>query len=405
MKKLYDFKTMATAPRYEFVLLLPNLSLPLPTPFDCGEMVICAGNDPRLKQLIGTRGSISGRKLLKRYRTPFGDHYVPSCLLIREDFSKHFSKDYDALVGFRNICALVTACLNRTKAVRGNAQWEVLHSDHFAFGRYIPAPDGTIQSLGGPVWNLDEVSGFRGQCSPHLGSPKSFSLRPDAYLLDRLFKIWRLAFVNRHRRSAYKKLFRSMELAFHACQYPSDGVTTTNDVGTRITLWVNAFEALFHPGTGRVNKRHVQEQLALVDWDKAILKAQRYRITFNRKQMTVTLPEKIYDGLYEARNKFTHGDRILLRHLKYGRHKISLLSMASALYLAALTRIADICVPGTKIRTPKTVAGFTKWVKSEKGGKLLPLYLAYGLREVERGLLRAQGLPEFPGLKITTKTP
>jgi hypothetical protein len=41
-------------------------------------------------------------------------------------------------------------------------------------------------------------------------------------------------------------VFRSLEVAFQANRFPSDGLSSINDIGTRIGLWVSAFEVLFH---------------------------------------------------------------------------------------------------------------------------------------------------------------
>ena len=43
----------------------------------------------------------------------------------------------------------------------------------------------------------------------------------------------------------------SLEVAFHAALFPADGLASINDVGTRIALWVSAFEVLWSSGWRR----------------------------------------------------------------------------------------------------------------------------------------------------------
>jgi hypothetical protein len=88
----------------------------------------------------------------------------------------------------------------------------------------------------------------RQQAAAAFGNPTDFSLVFDQPLLDRLFRTWRQCYLRKRNRKKLLRLFRALEVAFHAALFPADGLTSINDVGSRIALWVSAFEVLCHPG-------------------------------------------------------------------------------------------------------------------------------------------------------------
>src|SRR5262245_51804676 len=90
------------------------------------------------------------------------------------------------------------------------------------------------------------------------------------------------------------RFFRALEVAFHASLFPADGLTSINDVGTRIALWVSAFEVLCHPGGG-VNKRHVQGVISGAPFSNKSLLSTRFTIKYGGNKFRVTLPEALYD--------------------------------------------------------------------------------------------------------------
>ena len=61
--------------RWDLMFNLPDLSPPIPTPFDSDGYVICSGNDPRLKKLASNAGNVTARKMVLPFRTARGDRY------------------------------------------------------------------------------------------------------------------------------------------------------------------------------------------------------------------------------------------------------------------------------------------------------------------------------------------
>jgi hypothetical protein len=168
------------------------------------------------------------------------------------------------------------------------------------------------------------------------------------------------------------RLFRSLEVAFHASLFPADGLTSINDVGVRLALWVSAFEVLCHPGgSATVNKRHVQETLRDGPFTSKELVAKRYTVSFRGNRIRVTLPEALYDDLYWARNQFLHGEPVRRQMLHYRNSGayVSLTDVAPVLFNAALVSDLDrIGVPGGPADFKKlTLKTFGKYLKTHEG--------------------------------------
>jgi hypothetical protein len=124
---------------------------------------------------------------------------------------------------------------------------------------------------------------LRTYAAPHMGRPEHFRALVDEPLVARLVNAWRQLYVKKRNQHVWRRLFRSLEVAFHAGLFPSDGLTTVNDAGSRVGLWVSAFEVLFHPGRrGRVDKETVQRGLRQVPWDARGLTVPRYRVHVGR---------------------------------------------------------------------------------------------------------------------------
>jgi hypothetical protein len=229
-----------------------------------------------------------------------------------------------------------------------NSIWAPRFSDFFQFGHHIPLRDGSIGTLDGPVtgWT-DDLDKYHGHPLPQIDAPQHFGLETDRPLLARLFAAWDRNYLKQRGRVALRRLFRSLEIAFQASRYPSDGLTTPHDVGTRLGLWVSAFEVLFHPVRGEVNKDVVLARIGQIPWLDAQLTRKRYRIWRQRRPISVTLPEVIYDDVYGARNRFMHGEQITYadQHFRRSKRRLPLAILTPILYNASLRVFLDKEIP------------------------------------------------------------
>jgi hypothetical protein len=286
---------------------------------------------------------------------------------------------------FRNACAIATtSAFYASRLANPHAvQWHVAWTDQFRFGHFMAGRNGWVQTFGGPVMGMDDEIP-RQQAAAAFGNPTDFSLVFDQPLLDRLFRTWRQCYLHKRNRKKLLRLFRALEVAFHATLFPADGLTSINDVGTRIALWVSAFEVLCHPGGG-VNKRHVQKVISDAPFSDKALTSTRFTVSYGGNKFRATLPEALYDDLYWARNQFLHGMpvRPAVLHYRQSNDYIGLADVAPVLFNAALvSRLNSLGVTGAPMDFSKlTMKTMVRYMKSREG-----------IRRVSEGL-KAAGQP------------
>jgi hypothetical protein len=281
------------------------------------------------------------------------------------------ARQAEAIRAFRNACAIATTtAFYATHLANPNAaQWHVAWSDQFRFGHFIAGQNGWVQTLGGPVMGMDDDIP-RQQAAAAFGNPTSFSLAVDQPLLERLFRTWRQCYLQRRNRKKLLRLFRALEVAFHASLFPADGLTSINDVGTRVALWVSAFEVLCHPGGG-VNKRHVQRVISDAPFSGKALASTRFAVRYGGNKFRATLPEALYDDLYWARNQFLHGMPVRpnMLHYRQSDRYTALSDVAPVLFNAALvSRLNSLRVTGAPMDFKKLAVGtIARYMKSHRG--------------------------------------
>jgi hypothetical protein len=356
--------------QWDLLFTLPNLAPPIPTPFASDGYVICSGKDDRLKRLAVNSGNATSLEMLKKFSTAQGRRYRPGCFLVRKDIPIA-SRHAEAIRAFRNACAIATTtAVYAVRLANPNAvQWRVAWADQFRFGHFMAGQNGWVQTLGGPVMGMDDDIP-RQQAAAAFGNPTDFSLLVDQTLLDRLLKAWRQCYVRRRNRKRLLRLFRALEGAFHASLFPADGLTSINDLGTRIALWVSAFEVLCHPGGG-VNKRHVQKVISEAPFTDKVLNSKRFTVSYGRDKFRATLPEALYDDLYWARNQFLHGMPVRAPMLRYRQSNDygALTEVAPVLFNAALvSRLNSLRVAGAPMDFKKlTVRTVARYMKTHEG--------------------------------------
>jgi hypothetical protein len=261
--------------------------------------------------------------------------------------------------------------LRTIRGMTDAAQWRVAWSDQFLFGYFVAGHSGWVQTLNGPAMGADNHIP-RQQPAAQFSNPTNWSIVADQPLLDRLFRCWRRCYLQKRDRRKLLRLFRALEVAFHASLFPADGLTSINDVGTRVALWVSAFEILSHPGGGgSANKRTVQELLRDAPFSMKELTAKRYTISYQQQRIRATLPEALYDDLYWARNKFLHGSPVRGSMLRYRQSADypPLTTVAPVLFNAALVaHLNRIGVAGEPMDAAKlTVNNIAQYLRTHEG--------------------------------------
>jgi hypothetical protein len=322
--------------KWELIFLLPNLGLHGSIGND--YIAIVSADDPRAVEIS------SSNELAKTFIQGFEDQFrrkvSPSLLLININ-GPDILRDIDTIVGFRNLFALTSIIKGYESKTKLSSLVMPIYSDYFDFYPISISRknDGFITSSPAILGFDDETQLFRGQMSPALPNPDHVYARPEDQLFVLLERAWDRRYI-KEKLNEWKtrKLFRSLEMAYHATTMPFKNHSTIYDYGSSASLWVSAFEILCHPRTGNVDFLSVLDLLGSYNWANKTVGKKAYKIKYYGSQFRVNLVQKLYKELYDTRNAFLHGNPVRptrLLALK-NKHKLSITSFAPLIYKVAL---------------------------------------------------------------------
>lgn len=331
---------------WKFCLLLHDLELKVA--FDSEFMAIVPNNDVRISQIIAAEPSVA--PLIRNFTDQEGKPKCPCALIVREDAPKQIGS-LEAVVSFRNIFALSCLLYAWPRTIGRLNVFFPLWSDFFDFYPTRPSKDAQfLHTLSPAIDGGCLPLNFKGQVSPKLPSDKGYlGFQPDDKILPLLIGEWKKEFAepNSHTRKRLV-LFRSLEMAYQAASLPSNSRYTIYDFGSRIALWISAFEVLIHPGRKKPGKKREQANFEKVasllrraTWRDAQLRRRAYLISIERHKPKerVNLILKLYRELYDARNDFLHGNRVARNRLFcfQNERRRSLIEIAPVIYKVALS--------------------------------------------------------------------
>lgn len=352
---------------WDIFLFLPNITIPVPTPFDGIDIRICSGNDAILGSLNTGAANATAQLMLAAFRSQFGAAYLPACLIVRTGAEIAF-RQQQTIRAFRNLCALATIVTGYT-----GTQWHPRYSDHFDVYPLAPATGGGIVTNDAIVQGIHATAGFVAQVSPLIQNPANFQCAPAQHLLTSLIMAWKRCFVLRRNRPTLLPVFRSIDIALHALRFPTDGLLGTQDAGLRLVLWVSAFETLLNPGpgVGGVDLRTVLQFVAGLPWKEKTLRRRAYKVADRRVKRLVTKAEAIYGDLYKARNDFIHGNKIQQRRLWFreSRQEQLLSQVTPLVYWASLEEYLKLLFPGAQATIPPRAD--ISWLRTPAGRKYM----------------------------------
>jgi len=302
------------------------------------NIAIVPHDDSRIIEI--TNQSSCARALVENFEGQFGQKNYPSLLIINEKAPEHF-RVIDAIVGFRNIVALVTIIKAHEHRLKSTFVAFPLYSDYFDFYPITITKDGDGFLTQSPSISGydDERRKFKGQTSPSLAGPGHVRAEPKSDLFDELHKAWQRRYLNKkYSEWSTRILFRSLEMAYQAATMPFKNHSTIYDYGASASLWVSAFEILSHSQKGMANLKTVLDLMEDYEWLHKDLRRRSYVVRYGGKRRQVNLSQKLYKELYDTRNAFLHGNPVTAKRLRpFGRKDVQIITRyAPLLYKIAL---------------------------------------------------------------------
>lgn len=118
--------------------------------------------------------------------------------------------------------------------------------------------------------------------------------------------------------------------------------SSLSEVGLNAVPWVTAMEVLASPDRNFVTKWDCARLVGQHEFSDPRLRSKKYWVKDKKGRRHMNLAQKLFVRLYEARNKFVHGDRVSFKLLLTpGDETPPLLSLASTVYRAALMAYLD----------------------------------------------------------------
>lgn len=331
---------MSAIPDWQLAFVLPNLRLaehqrsPSELTLGLEGIAIVAGSDARVVEIA--EWSEAARSFLHSFHDGNGTEIMPAVLIVREDWHSDMAGNPEPLIAFRNAVAATSILPSRARWP-GDGWSNVSWSESFDYHPALLRLDGSKFDFWTPALNsigfrLEELS-----LTPDLRVPRTDLLHTDQRLAERLGRVWHLRYRRGEGKQKSARVFRSLEAAFEALGIRFRSYSSLSEIGLNAVPWATAVEVLASPAKGSVRKWHCTQLVQQHEFYSHRLRRKRYWVKTKQGRRHMTLAQRIFLRLYDARSKFVHGDKVSVRLLlTTGDEAPPLLSLASTVYRTAL---------------------------------------------------------------------
>lgn len=331
---------MSTRPPWRLNCVLPNLRLgehersPSEMTLGLEGIAIVPATDSRVVEI--RKWSEAADRFLSSFHDGNGTAITPSALIVREDWHSGLGANREAAISFRNAAA--TASILPIRAQWHSHGWTgVWWSENFDDHPVRLRPDGSKFDYRTPALNS---IGFRLdglQLTPDLRVPRPHLMHADENLADRLGRVWWTRYGRKRDRQKTAKVFRSLEAAHDALGLGFTSHSSLSAVGLSTVPWTTAIEVLAAPEARDVKKWDCTQLIGQHEFSDPRLRRKMFWVKFKGARRHLTLAQRVYLRLHEARSKFVHGDKVSVKLLLTdGAEAPPLLSLASTIYRTAL---------------------------------------------------------------------
>ena len=363
---------MSATPDWQVAFVLPNLRLgehersPSELTLGLEGIAIVAGSDARVVEI--TEWSEAARSFLRSFHDGNGAAITPAVLIVREDWNSDMAGNPEPLMAFRNAVAAASILPSRAHWP-GDGWFGISWSESFDYHPARLRPDGSKLDFWTPA--LSSI-GFRLKglsLTPDLRVPRADLHHTDERLAERLGRVWHLRYRRGKGKHKSARVFRSLEAAFEALGIRFRSYSSLSEIGLNAVPWATAVEVLASPAGGSVSKWHCTQLIQQHEFSDQRLRWKRCWVKAKQGRRHMTLAQRIFLRLYDARSKFVHGDQVSVRLLlTTGDEAPPLLSLASTVYRTALMAYLEEHWPGgsTVASDDRSVLDYLKSVRLER---------------------------------------
>jgi hypothetical protein len=329
---------------WHLLAVMPNLQLQ--SGFELDGVAFVLSSDPRLARIRAENKA--ARKLLDAV-SDTGGRKMRCAAVIGTCRSGELVRSWDAIVDARNCLALAVALNGWQHSIGQPNNFLVRYTDYFDFFPRQPSRTGEMLLYSGPALGLATTVENKLVAQGHAYILPAGGImsrpQPDESLLARLAAVWRRVHVTLRPRRYDLRLLRSLSLAYEGARVPQAMENPLYDHGKHCSFWVSAFETLAHPGRGDANLTTVLDLIGMRPLgDRRVAKPHQTRLGRSKQHRALTLPQRLYVRLYNARNRFLHGNRLSIRtFIPRGLAEgVRLLDVAPVVYIAALDAVLGL---------------------------------------------------------------
>jgi hypothetical protein len=325
---------------WAFCSVLSNITVTSPIEYD--DFAIVPIDDSRIaSQANNTNAPVS---FVRKFVDNQGQCIAPSILIYRVRGGRQRPRELMA-DRFCHIVALSVIAKSLAVSLSAKGKRGCIYSDHF-----LQYPYGLNQARTGLVcnaWagaNLVLHNQFVGQPSAHL--PGQHVLNPGSYMDSVLYQE-----LNRRRFPKIKdrkieQLFRSLQIACTAATALFESRASIYSIGTRVILWISAFEILAGAMYGKGSRENVGKLFDLSGDGTQYLHKKLYtlKIKTGEKTYRANFCQRLIAWLYKLRNDHAHGNSTKKNDLSWVKRNPSTnaVYVAPLLYAIALYRFLGI---------------------------------------------------------------
>ncbi|MCU7497191.1 MAG: hypothetical protein HF314_14070 [Ignavibacteria bacterium] len=357
-----------------FISILPNLFINIP--IETKYAAIVSQDDPRISSIKEKYPPV--RDLLSSFININGATIKPAVLIVSKKVFRKKER-HAAVVAFRNIaalCIILDGWIPVVHAKQPNVS-TTLFSDYYELF-LLNGYNEKYYFVKSPALH-DVIYKAKLKYQPNYSLPdtKNFFLFYDNKLFNALIKLWEEYFIYNKKEHQYSALLRSLQMAYSACKMATDNFSTLYDYGTKIGLWVSAFEILFHPGgSGTIRLADIIAKLNKYEFGEPKLQNCRFNVWINKKLiLDSNILGLIYKNIYDTRNDFFHGNSIERSKLHlFNLEKLPPLThILPVIYLTALQIFLqnnDLLPKAEKINNDFSASGMVDYLMKDRIEKI-----------------------------------